>query len=248
MPADKSWQNAVATISPYIVKIYTPGGSGTGFLIFQAANSSICGVATAAHVIDHAHEWGQPIRLRHFESSATTLLPPEARAVYIDGAADTAVIIFNNEPGSGAMPFPKEELFLWLEGAHLRVGNEVGWVGFPAVARDNLCFFSGRVSCYQKDFKAYLIDGVAINGVSGGPTFYTHAKDDPDDDLDEDFLGIIGIISAYIPNRSTGIILPGVAEVKDVSKLHEWAKQFRTLDEAKDAEPAPSERAGETQA
>ena len=39
--------------------------------------------------------------------------------------------------------------------------------------------------------RTYLVDGVAINGVSGGPTFALMGQD----------MDIIGVVSAYILNR-----------------------------------------------
>jgi hypothetical protein len=145
---------------------------------------------------------------------------------------DTAVLIFQAGSGDEKMPLPEEELSLWEKGKSLKVGNEVGWIGFPSVAPENLCFFSGRVSCYLAGEGAYLIDGVAINGVSGGPTFFV---------MDIGVFATIGVISAYIPNRATGVALPGVAIVQDVSQLHEWVANFKTLEEAQKGEPSPDE-------
>jgi len=39
------------------------------------------------------------------------------------------------------------------------------------------------------DLRTYLVDGVAINGVSGGPVFYTATKG----------IEVIGSVSAYLP-------------------------------------------------
>jgi len=54
------WHEAVEIVTPHVVRITTPIGSGTGFLIARSKNGNVCGVATAAHVIDHAHYWEQP--------------------------------------------------------------------------------------------------------------------------------------------------------------------------------------------
>lgn len=50
---------------------------------------------------------------------------------------------------------------------HLKIAVPVGWLGFPAIDPNTLCFFSGSISARQHS--QYLIDGVAIHGVSGGP-------------------------------------------------------------------------------
>jgi hypothetical protein len=113
----------------------------------------------------------------------------------------------------------------------IKVGVEIGWLGFPAIPRSGLSFFSGRVSSYNVDDSTYFVDGVAINGVSGGPPFQRKTDAPP---------VLIGVVSAYIPNRATGTVLPGVAVVQDVSYLHELSAQFRSIDEAKESETPPT--------
>ena len=85
----------------------------------------------------------------------------------------------------------------------------------------------------------YLVDGVAINGVSGGPAFRLGVKS----------AELMGVASAYIPNRATGDVLPGVAVVRDVQEFHEFADRFRSMGEAKSQETPPTEappQSGET--
>jgi hypothetical protein len=105
----------------------------------------------------------------------------------------------------------------------LVVGAEVGWLGFPAVAPYSLCFFSGNISARQEWRHAYLIDGVAINGVSGGPVMYS---------TEAEGVQIVGSISAYVSNRATGEALPGLAIARDVSYLHDSISNIKSLDEA----------------
>ena len=76
-----------------------------------------------------------------------------------------------------------------------------------------LCFFSGRVSAYLAEENAYLVDGVAINGVSGGPAFHETGK-------------IIGLVTAYIVNRATGEALPGVSLIRSVASLRDAFKDM----------------------
>ena len=123
-------------------------------------------------------------------------------------------------------------LSLAPEGRTLRVGIEVGWVGFPAVASDQLCFFSGRVSSFVSAEGAYLVDGVAINGVSGGPAIHLSSAGE---------IHIMGVVSAYIPNRATGDALPGLAVIRDVVQLQGLVKELDSLDEAHDQETPPED-------
>ncbi len=177
------WYQAVELVSPHVVKISTPRGSGTGFLLYMGSNTPICAIATAAHVIEQAHYWEEHIRLEHENSGKSAIIRHNQRAIFIDDDRDTAVIMINKD----LLPFPKDTLPLAPQGKVLKAGNEIGWVGYPAVSHANLCFFGGRISAWALQRKAYLVDGVAINGVSGGPAF----------NIKEDHVVIIGVVSAY---------------------------------------------------
>jgi hypothetical protein len=218
------WHEAVDFLRPRIVRIATPTGTGSGFLLPWNSKSGLCAIATASHVIDHAFYWEQPIRIDQVDAGKSALVRQEQRAIFSDSKRDTAVIVIESSPiesTEGDLRFIPEEKYL-------KVGNEVGWLGFPAIAQ-SLCFFSGRLSAWLKDDKAYLVDGVAVNGVSGGALFSLHAKEPM----------IIGIVSAYMPNRATGEVLPGLAIARDISFLHEQATTFTSIDEARAAQSVP---------
>ena len=57
-------------------------------------NSNLCCVATAEHVIDHADNWKQPIKLVHHETGEHIFLKEDDRVIYRDGDKDSAVILF----------------------------------------------------------------------------------------------------------------------------------------------------------
>lgn len=221
------WHEAVSVLRPHIVKISTPDCSGTGWLVSRSKRTELCAVATAAHVIDHAHYWEQPIRLYHPASNKTVLIHKSERAINLNQDMHTAGMLFP----IGELSLPDEPLEMLANSKFIKVGVEIGWLGFPAIPRAGLSFFSGRVSSYNMDDSTYFVDGVAINGVSGGPAFQRKADGPP---------VLIGVVSAYIPNRATGAVLPGVAVVQDVSYLHELAAQFRSIDEAKESETPPT--------
>ncbi|MBD3262658.1 MAG: serine protease [Candidatus Altiarchaeales archaeon] len=224
---DLTWQQAVETVEPHVVKILTPRGSGTGFLCVYARNKELCGIATAAHVISHSHQWEEPIRIKHYVSGKTVLLRERDRAIYINTNLDTAVILFVK----GELPLPSETLKFIPEKKHLRIGNTIGWVGFPAVSPENLCFFTGAASCWLEKGRTYLVDGVAINGVSGGPAFRATSKG----------VKVIGSVSAYLPNRAVGTPLPGLSMISDVEHYQLVIKKFKDLDEARKKETPPEE-------
>jgi hypothetical protein len=218
------WHSAVETLRERMVRIATHSGSGSGFFLPWKSKSRICAVATAAHVIDHAFYWEQPIRIDHVAAGKSTLLREGQRAIVLDQNRDTAIVVFevaSITPPSDDLPFVPID-------KHLKVGNEVGWLGFPAIA-SSLCFFSGRVSSYIEENQSYLIDGVAINGVSGGLVFHL-AADSP---------AAVGVLSAYIANRTTGEALPGLSVARNVRALLEQAKSFEDFDSARASQSVP---------
>lgn len=220
------WNEAYETIAPYVVRIATPSGSGTGFLVSRTKGTLIA-IATAAHVVNHAHYWEQPIRIEHFATGKSILLRQSDRAVFLEEDRDTAAVVFD----VGDLDLPSTPPLLSPEGKFLKVGYELAWVGFPAVASVNLCFFSGHVSAHREDEHTYLVDGVAINGVSGGPAFWNGGNR----------LSVIGVVTAYVPNRASGIVLPGLSIIRDVSQFHDITKKFESLDKARSEQSPPQE-------
>jgi hypothetical protein len=214
-----NWDHAIDTISPHVVKIETPAGYGTGFLALYNHDRSWCGIATAAHVVSHADEWQRPIRIRHDGSKTQAFLKPEDRVIFIDHSTDSAILLLLNRE----LKLPECPIALLPMDQPCRIGIDIGWLGFPAIEPNTLCFFAGTVSARQTNRKAYLIDGVAINGVSGGPVFHCPTPDQ---------VQVIGCVSAYHANRVTGETLPGLLRAQDVSHFHDIAQRVQTIDEA----------------
>ena len=206
-----TWWEAVDVVRPHVVHITTPRSSGTGFLLYRSrpgANAFV-GIATARHVVATESWWLEPIRLTHFSSGRSVLLDQQSRAILFGAnETDCALIIF----ALGDMPLPDQAIQLLGNPKGLPVGLDVGWLGFPAVADTDLCFFGGRISSAKE--RRYLVDGVAIHGVSGGPVFSVYTADPgivPPT--------IVGLVTEYIPNRSTGEALPGLSVIQDLSDL-----------------------------
>jgi hypothetical protein len=225
------WHQAIKELEDHVVRISTPQVSGSGWLVSRSTTSALCGIATAAHVIEHAHYWEEPIRLFHPRSGKSVVLRPRDRSVHIEPALDSAAIVFSLTD----LPLLDTVPALVDKTKFIKLGVEIGWLGFPALPSADLCFFSGHVSAYLAAMSAYLIDGVAINGVSGGPAFYVRKElGKPDAVI------VMGIVSAYIPNRATGEVLSGVAVVRDTTQFHDLAERFRSFDEAKSKETPPA--------
>lgn len=215
-----NWNEMVEKVTPFIVKIETPEGHGTGFLYMFNDSASMCGIATAHHVIAHADKWEEPIRVTHFHSASNTLVKETERVIFTDEATDSAVILMPNN----TLKLPQNLIPLRPIEDRLAIGVEVGWLGFPAIGSgsNTLCFFSGNISAWQNQRRAYLIDGVSINGISGGPVLYSSPADGTQ---------IVGAVSAYIVNRATGESLPGLSVAQDVSHFHEITATVRSVDE-----------------
>jgi hypothetical protein len=215
-----SWAETIEKVSPYVVRIDTPDGGGTGFLCLYNEDRSFAGIATAAHVVSTADEWQQPIRITCPATEQVAFLDTSNRVVFRDESTDSAVILFPNNLG-----LPQDLIPLLPASSTLPVGMAVGWLGFPGIARDIMCFFCGTVSAIDRAHNsAYLIDGVAVNGVSGGPVIYHTPQDGA--------THIVGILTAYRPNRQYGEALPGLSVAQNVSHFHTVLQTIRNIDEA----------------
>lgn len=216
------WDQVVKKVSPYMVRINTPDGSGTGFLCFHNIDKTWIGIATAAHVVSHADEWEQPIRITRHETDDVKLFGTRDRVVFTDYPTDSAVVLIPT-----SFNFPEDVVPLLPTTTTLPIGASVGWLGFPGIARNTMCFFTGTVSAIERhDSHAYLIDGVAVNGVSGGPVLYHTPENDQ--------TLIVGVLAAYRPNRQYGESLPGLSVARDMSHFHGVLEQIRNYEEAKE--------------
>lgn len=193
------WADALDIIESYVVKIESPGGSGTGFFVDKINGMPV--IATAFHVVDYANKWRQPIKIS--SSGESVFLEYDSRVIPTAPNKDSALIITRK----GLLSLPDTALPFIEEGKRLRDGVQIGWCGYPFIAPNNLCFFSGRVSTWLKESESYLVDGVAINGVSGSPAFNVHAGSKP---------RLIGMLTAYIPSKATGESLPGVSFIRSI--------------------------------
>lgn len=232
-PRTRTWQATVDGVRPYVVKVSTPSGHGTGFLFAQNTRLSLWGIATAAHVIRDEHAWEQPIRIEHLESGTKLMLYADKRGIFVSPQADAAAIVIKK----GTIPFPNTFLSLIDPTMFKRVGVEAGWLGYPGLGTmtDQLCFFSGRISCWIGGQSTYLVDGVAIHGVSGGPAF--------DDDGE-----LFGIVTSYIYSQVQGQALPGLLSVCDVAELQRVVQDLKDLEQAQQQQTPPAASAARAQA
>jgi len=224
LPPEKlAWQGALKLLQNRVFKIRSPRGHGTGFHIGNfGTDGRLCAIATAYHVVQMVHDWGEPVKLAHAETGKEILLKENDRAILTYVNKDLAVILFTLPPD---LTLPKTPIELIPPGAYLVPGVDIAWCGFPAVKNDKLCFFHGFISCYLDQQSDYLIDGVAIHGVSGGPAFYV--------DIQSNSPKIAGVVTQYIANRTTGETLPGVSMITSIAPFEETIKNLNNLNQAK---------------
>ena len=223
------WSNAVSKINPFVVKIHTQSQWGTGFVFWQ--NQELCCIATAAHVIKNANieGWEQPIYITQPDGN-TARLNPVNRTIKANLNEDingdsAAILIYKN-----CINLPPDCLPLWDFSREIPIGTEIGWLGYPRVVDNRItqpCFFSGTLSNNFTDLEQYAIDGVAINGVSGGPVFCKLGENPP---------SVIGTLSSYFPNRiqsDSGLeSLPGIAVSHSFSAFIPISEDLDRLDKA----------------
>jgi len=223
--ANAPWIRIADSVRNFVVLIETPSGRGTGFVVPPLPGSDLQTVITAHHVIDHALDWREPIKITHFPTRKQAFLNVNSRIITPNPARDQVIIQFS----ANELPLPANNIAMVQANVRVFDGVEAGWLGYPAVAPNNLCFFTGCISTWLANDEAYLVDGVAINGVSGGPAFY-------EDESGNIF--IIGIVTEYRPNVATGKLLPGVSLIRSISPLMAFYDHLR-----KSIEPKPVEAA-----
>ena len=206
-----SWSVAVKQMQGNLVRIETHGdGYGSGIIIPPPTDTpGNCCVLTAFHVIKLAYETGATITIRN-SSGVCIDLPSLLRTIFFVKDRDQAIVSFNAPNEFGSL-----HTMHFLSGdSHYNPGVELGWLGFPRLdkARDIPCFLSGRISAYLPEDEAYLIDGVSIHGVSGGPAFYCS---------DDGKVVLAGIVTNYYPNEVNNQAWPGLAMFRTVKPLME---------------------------
>ncbi len=210
---DLGWDEIVDRASKSVFRMYAGSSAGTAFLVALGYDSRsgdcFATFATAWHVFKSLP--GTSDELEIISVDRQTIFSSAATQIGFyplgDTRYDTGLVVARTR-----LPLVQENELLPLFPADsmLARGAEVGWLGFPGITEPELCFFQGHVSGYLSDPPLYLIDGVAINGVSGGPVFDKTGA-------------IIGLVSAYLPNRiNPNTTLPGLMSVVPINAVRYW--------------------------
>lgn len=209
-----SWDETLSKIEPLVVRVLAGNSQGTAFAIGVSTNDGGCHTmfATARHVVHDVLGNNESLDMVAADGSLISTLTSGPVRVYLVGPpeCDTALIaVPTKKPlvGQGALhPMPLQTM--------LRRGVQLGWLGYPGLVAPELCFFHGVVAGHMENPPIYLVDGVAINGVSGGPAF--------------DRAGLlVGLISAYVPNQvEHGLTLPGLMIVVPLNLVRLWMQEL----------------------
>ncbi|HUX01912.1 MAG: serine protease [Phycisphaerae bacterium] len=218
-------------VKKYVVRIETPAGHGTGFVVYR--NPGVLTVATAYHVVENSYKWNFPITIAKEGDTQPVILPadPNKRFLEVYPEYDLALLSFPPE----LMPkAPDTMLPLVQKGYYRKPGCEVGWCGYPVIPPPGktLCFFGGWLSTFDEPTGTYFVDGTVINGVSGGPCFCRG---------DGDRAMLVGIVTAFYPSYSMGQPLQGLGVVQAVEPIHgpieklhkSWEEQVKTINKQK---------------
>ena len=206
------WHQAVDRVSKCVFRIVAGNCTGTGFLVAlgrDGSSSEYFGqIATCWHVVADLVGTARELEIIPADSSLSFSTPADQIGFYPLGDVryDTALIVVR----TGKLFSENDLLPLYPYESMVARGAEIGWLGFPGIVEPQLCFFHGHISGYLNEPPTYLVDGVAINGVSGGPAF-------------DDRCHVIGIVSSYRPNQlDEHTTLPGLTGVVPIGAVRYW--------------------------
>ena len=207
------WDEVVDRVSGSVFRLYAGSSAGTGFLISLGRDpkngDSFATIATAWHVLEALPGTTDELDIVSFDRKTCFTSAADQIGFYPVGDVryDTGLIVLRT---GTPLVEEKELLPLFPHDSILARGADIGWLGFPGITEPELCFFHGYISGYLNDPPNYLVDGVAINGVSGGPAFDNRAH-------------VIGLVSAYIPNRvDQATTLPGLMTLVPINAIRYW--------------------------
>ena len=151
------WNEAARKVATQVVRIDTHDSRGTGFFIYGDSGAGVLTIGTAYHVIENAGK--KPVHVKVADGRTLVMNNHAPGMIYAQLDDLDAVVIICT--GLDDIPVPSVPLLDKRESL-LNVGVELGWLGFPRIAPDRLCFFSGRISAIGEDH--FLVDGTAIHG------------------------------------------------------------------------------------
>lgn len=124
------WADAVEALMPFMFRIETPSGQGSGFFLTHAAGGMI-GIATALHVDAESFEWNGPIRVRHYKTGIANVFGPDQREIKAFPENDLAFIRLSAKGFS----LPQGPLGMVSGNNTVRQGTQIAWLDSPQSPR-----------------------------------------------------------------------------------------------------------------
>ncbi len=204
------WDQVVDRVSRSVFRLLAGDSAGTCFVVSIAkdrqTSNAYAVFATAWHVVAELPGTTDDIKLVSFDGE-TVFDSAIARFGFFPlgpGVHDTCLIAARTATPVVA---PSDLCPILPSDSMLARGAGIGWLGFPGLTDPEPCFFHGHIAGYSADPPAYFVDGVAVNGVSGGPVFDNRAH-------------LIGLVSSYLPNRvDSRTFLPGLLSVVPINTI-----------------------------
>ena len=207
------WEKVVDHVERIVFRLLAGDSAATCFAVSIGTLPETKSIhhmfATAWHVVKDISGSDQPIYMVAADGKTVCEAKAGCYAIFPLGseAFDTALIMVKSPENIVSQ---KDLLPIFGPEAQMPRGMEIGLVGFPGIVGSEFCFFKGMVSGYLNRPPSYLVDGVAINGVSGGPAFDNRAQ-------------IVGLVSSYIPNRvDQYTTLPGLLTLIPIGLIRYW--------------------------
>jgi hypothetical protein len=207
----KPWDVVVDQVMKAVFRVNAGENTGTCFLVSLGTNhektEAFAMFATAWHVLESLQGSSAEIEIISADNSKMFSSETHRMGFFRIGTTFDAALIMvevGSELSQGnLLPItPLED--------QLARGAEIGWLGFPGLFEAEPCFFIGVISGYLNNPPTYLVDGVAVNGVSGGPAF-------------DDRAHLIGLVSSYIPNKvDEATTLPGLLALVPINAIRFW--------------------------
>ena len=208
------WAELIRSVEPLVYRVHAGASVGTAFVVgvSRSDGGRHTLLVTALHVVEDVLGNDKPLDLVRPDGTLISKLTVGPVKIYPVGPreCDSALIeLATRDPlvtADALFPMPLETM--------LPRGEDLGWLGFPGIVFPELCFFRGVVSGHLERPPIYLVDGVAINGVSGGPAFSRNGL-------------VVGLVSAYLPNQvAPGRTLPGLMIVTPLNLVRLWMQDI----------------------
>lgn len=166
----RNWWDIAEVIARQTFQVLRVTCSGTAFLVSQGIEKDsphrhYC-FATAWHVIDDAIEDNRFVLYRAHDKLTIDVDVKRIMTARLGPASFDLGFIFLRTvddllPPEDMMPIRGLKTFPSL-------GEDLGWYGYPGSLKHEPMFCRGTLACFRSNPHAYLINGVAYPGMSGG--------------------------------------------------------------------------------